>query len=99
MAKIISTYAIGLILASSFVFSACSSDACGDAIDKVQTCLDALNCNNVDALSRTACLSAQTRMQSAINDFENVVCTAEIETLAEEINSCALSPESFCVCP
>jgi hypothetical protein len=76
----------------------CSDAACDEAVEKMQSCLDQLDCNNVDPLQRTQCTSAKSQGQQAINTMDGVPCIDAASNLADQINKCSPSPATFCRC-
>ena len=91
---IVSLLALGL----GATTTACSSEACDEAVSKMRSCLDQLNCNNVDPLDRTKCTSAKSAGEDAIRQMDGVPCVAEVSTLADQINNCNPNPGNFCKC-
>ena len=77
---------------------ACSSEVCDEAVTKMRSCLDQLNCNNVDPLDRTKCTSAKSAGEDAVKKMDGVPCVADVSTLADQINKCNPNPGNFCKC-
>ncbi len=94
--SLVSALVLGALLLGAA--TGCSDAACDEAVEKMRTCLEQLNCNNVDPLQRTQCTSAKRQGQQAVNTMDGVPCVDQASTLADQINKCNPNPASFCKC-
>ena len=78
----------------------CSSEPCDEAADKMRTCLQQLDCRDVDPLNKSKCDRAKRDGEKFLSDIDGVPCAAELEDRAEQINRCPISPAQpvFCGC-
>ena len=80
--------AVGLCL----TVSACGSNACEDAVDKLGSCISGINCNG-----EAMCEMMKQQLKTAADAYGGQDCNGEAETWAKEVNSCTLDKET-CAC-
>jgi len=76
----------------------CDSAPCMEAADKIQSCLDQLDCRDVDPTDFSKCNTAQTKGRDALNQLRSAPCTLDVKDIAEQINSCPITQVPFCNC-
>ena len=88
-----------LLLVLLLPATACDSEPCEEAADKLQACLSAIDCRGQGAdPTQPSCTQAQ-RVQQRVDQLRDAPCAAEIREFADQINKCSLDPGDFCACP
>jgi hypothetical protein len=83
-------------LATLIGCAACGDDVCGEAYEKRQACVEALNCNELGPMERPSCENTK----SSLGQQERVpeaLCVGEVKEAAEQYVDCTLDPRT-CVC-
>lgn len=95
----LSFLALGLLWVAG---AACTQDVCEEAYDKMQSCVEQLNCNKLDPVERDRCEKARKAwaQYSGNRSAYLLACSndSKIRTEAEKVVDCALDPRT-CTCP
>ncbi|MCB9556253.1 MAG: hypothetical protein H6707_09145 [Deltaproteobacteria bacterium] len=63
----------------------------------MQSCIDRVNCNDVENLSdRSRCIKRVEDAKKALNDLRGAPCTLVIRDTADQINNAPIDPATFC---
>ncbi|MCA9665081.1 MAG: hypothetical protein KC503_05815 [Myxococcales bacterium] len=76
----------------------CDSAPCMEAADKIQSCIDQLDCRDADPTDFARCNTARTKGQDALNQLRSAPCALDVKNIAEQINNCPISQVEFCNC-
>ncbi len=76
----------------------CSSEPCLEAADKLERCLERLDCRDQDPISISKCRTAVDEGNAAVELFRETTCAAQLKDKAEEINRCPIDQVDFCNC-
>jgi hypothetical protein len=85
------------ILITVALLASCGSDVCRQASDKVQACIDKIDCRKTDPLEKQSCEQRKKALQQSAG-LPDVACTGDIKTRADQIMLCDLNPQT-CECP
>lgn len=72
------------------------SDACQQAVNKIQACQQAMDCSQfTDATDQADCLKIKAAAQNPSSSPAST-CTGDVQTRADAINKCTLDPARLC---
>ncbi len=84
-------------LLSGSLLTGCGGKVCEDAYDKMQSCIEKLNCSTLGPLEYDSCQKTKSSWQK-VSRSEFITACGLDSTEADKISGCTLDPRT-CKCP
>lgn len=79
-------------------FSACDSQPCDEARQKLESCVAKVNCNAADPLQIDTCRKSVQQAEDLLKEMEGAPCVLDIKEQAENYANCPVDPATYCKC-
>ena len=89
---------IVLVAATAAGSVGCDSAPCEQAADKIEQCLQRLDCRDADPQDISKCRTAEQKGNDALPKLRDLPCTLQLRDIAHQINDCPISQVKFCNC-
>jgi hypothetical protein len=77
---------------------ACDSQPCDEAQQKLESCVEKVNCNTADPMEIDTCRKAVQQAEDLLKEMEGAPCVLEIKDRAENYANCPVDPVTYCQC-